>query len=97
MPCLLNYHRVEALGFFKFIFEKFARLHYRARQHRSGGKLHRFPWVISSYRLLSSSKRLFVCFYFDELPDQSRNSGVEALLLIKVIIKEISSVNSGEE
>jgi hypothetical protein len=44
---------------------------------------------------LSSSKRLFVCFYFDELPDQSRNSGVEALLLIKVIIKKISGVNSG--
>ena len=26
MPCLLNNHRVEALGFFKFIFEKFARV-----------------------------------------------------------------------
>ena len=26
MPCLLNNHRVEALGFFGFIFEKFARV-----------------------------------------------------------------------
>jgi len=55
------------------------------------------PLVISSCRLLSSSKHLFVSFNFDELPDQSRNSGVEALLLIKVIIKEISGVNSGDE
>jgi hypothetical protein len=55
------------------------------------------PLVISSCRLLSSSKHLFVCFYFDELPDQSRNSGVEALLLIKVIVKEFAHMNSRDE
>jgi hypothetical protein len=49
--------------------------------------------VISFYRLLMLSKHLFRCFCFDELPPQSRNSIVETLLLIKVIIKEISGVN----
>jgi hypothetical protein len=43
------------------------------------------------------TKHLFVCFYFDELPDQLGDSRVEALLLLKLIIKEISGVNSGEE
>ena len=30
MSCLLNDHRVEAFGFFKFIFEKFTRIDDRA-------------------------------------------------------------------
>ena len=85
MPCLLNNHRVEALGFFKYIFEKFARLHYRARQYRSGAIRMSASHGISSYRLLSPSKHLFRGFYFDELPGQSRNSSVEALLLRKVM------------
>jgi len=43
------------------------------------------------------TKHLFVAFYLDEFPDQLGNSRVEALLLIEVIIKKISGVNSGEE
>ena len=97
MPCLLNNHRVEALGFFRLIFEKFARLHYRARQHRSGAIRMSASHGISSYRLLSPSKHLFRGFYFDELSGQSRNSGVEAFLLRKVVLKEFTHMNSRDE
>ena len=78
MPCLLNKHCVEALGFFK-VNAIFASL------------------VISSCRLLMFVEAPVSLFLFRRAPGQSRNSGVEELLLIKIIIKEISDVNSGEE
>ena len=97
MPCLLNNQCVEALGFFKFVFEKFARLHYRARQPSLPGQAAWLPVGVSSYRLLSPSKHLFRGFYLDELSGQSRNSGVEAFLLRKVVLKEFTHMNCRDE
>src|SRR5262249_35765231 len=82
---------------FRLIFEKFARFHYRARQHRSGAIRMSASRGISSYRLLSPSKHLFRGFYFDELSGQSRNSGVEAFLLRKVVLKEFTHMNCRDE
>jgi hypothetical protein len=53
--------------------------------------------AFASFFARLSTKHLFVGFYFDELPDQSCNSGVEALLLLKVIVKEFAHMNSRDE
>ena len=42
-------------------------------------------------------KHLFRGFYFDELSGQSRNSGVEAFLLRKVVLKEFTHMNCRDE
>jgi hypothetical protein len=43
------------------------------------------------------SKHLFPGFYLDQLVDQPGDSLVQALLLLKVIVKEFPHMNSGDD
>jgi len=65
MPCLLNDHRVEALGFFKFIFEKRARVMDPATDrspHVAAISIDTHDLRVVAYSLSSLAIRRSACF-----------------------------------